>query len=227
MPTYPAINQIETLLLDMDGTLLDLRFDNFFWTSHLPERYAEIHDIHPIEADQHVENSLCAHEGTMQWYCIDHWSSHFEVDIMSLKQEIVHLVQFREGAKEFLEHLQAADHLKVYLVTDAHPSVLELKQETTQLQHHVHGTCCSHEFGVPKRHPEFWQKLAQVIDFDPKTTLMIDDSPHVLAQARRFGIRHQLCIKTPDSGREETHDHDFTLIDNLYDLVSIPASTGL
>ncbi|HBT55971.1 MAG TPA: haloacid dehalogenase, partial [Pseudomonas sp.] len=29
-------NAIDTVLLDMDGTLLDLHFDNHFWLEHMP-----------------------------------------------------------------------------------------------------------------------------------------------------------------------------------------------
>ncbi|MCP4043692.1 MAG: haloacid dehalogenase, partial [Gammaproteobacteria bacterium] len=31
-------NSIHTVLLDMDGTLLDLHFDNQFWLEHVPLR---------------------------------------------------------------------------------------------------------------------------------------------------------------------------------------------
>ena len=37
--------EIHTVLLDMDGTLLDLRFDNHFWRELVPERYAERHGL--------------------------------------------------------------------------------------------------------------------------------------------------------------------------------------
>ncbi|MCK4586177.1 MAG: haloacid dehalogenase, partial [Gammaproteobacteria bacterium] len=33
--------KIKTVLLDMDGTLLDLHFDNHFWLEHMPRRFAE------------------------------------------------------------------------------------------------------------------------------------------------------------------------------------------
>ena len=32
---------IDTVLLDMDGTLLDLRFDNWFWQEHVPDALRE------------------------------------------------------------------------------------------------------------------------------------------------------------------------------------------
>ena len=38
-------NVIDTVLLDMDGTLLDLHFDNHFWMEHLPRVYAEKQQI--------------------------------------------------------------------------------------------------------------------------------------------------------------------------------------
>ena len=40
-------SRIDTVLLDMDGTLLDLNFDNYFWQKHLPLRYAEARGLTP------------------------------------------------------------------------------------------------------------------------------------------------------------------------------------
>lgn len=215
----PDLRDIDTLLLDMDGTLLDLRFDNYFWVDHLPERYSDIHDCRNDHAEQHVEAALSRAEGTMQWYCTDHWSQHFSLDIMSLKQEVVHLIDYRAGARKFLDSLTRMHHLDVFIVTDAHPDVLALKQSVTGLQQYVQATYCSHDFQAPKRHPDFWQRFSACLDFDPARTLMIDDSPAVLEQSAEFGIGHQLCVAQPDSGRQQTHDHDFRLIDNLMHLI--------
>ncbi len=216
----PSLNDIDTLLLDMDGTLLDLRFDNHFWVEHLPIRYSDIHDLAFEHANEHVETSLSAVEGTMDWYCVHHWSDHFDVDIMHLKNEVAHLVQYREGSLEFLEALKHVPDLKVYLVTDAHPKVLQLKQSITGVLDHVDHWYCSHDFGYPKRHPDFWRLLAEEIEYPAPSTLMIDDSPHVLAQSRSAGIGHQLCIEKPDSGRTHDHAHDFLLIDDLSSLTA-------
>ena len=37
--------EIDTILLDMDGTLLDLNYDLHFWLEHLPLIYASQHQI--------------------------------------------------------------------------------------------------------------------------------------------------------------------------------------
>ncbi len=216
---YPSLNDIDTLLLDMDGTLLDLRFDNHFWVDHLPVRYGDIHGLEEELANAHVETALREAEGTMNWYCTDHWSRHFDVDIMTLKREVEHLIQFRTGTERFLKALAQHDHLNVFIVTDAHPNVLALKQMVTGLLEHVDDHYCSHHFGLPKRDLRFWEALSQKVDFDPETTMMIDDSPAVLAQCKAFGIRHVLCVEKPDSGRHHEHEHDFPLIDDLSHLI--------
>ena len=43
-------SSLDTVFLDMDGTLLDLHFDNHFWLEHLPRRYAEQFDLTPEDA---------------------------------------------------------------------------------------------------------------------------------------------------------------------------------
>lgn len=219
---YPSLNDIETLLLDMDGTLLDLRFDNHFWVDHLPVRYGDIHGLEHELANSHVERELRDAEGTLNWYCTDHWSRHFNVDIMTLKREVEHLIQYRPGTEKFLRELDSYDHLKIYIVTDAHPNVLALKQMVTGLLDQVHDHHCSHHYGLPKRDLRFWHALSEQIDFDPATTMMIDDSPAVLQQCRNFGIEYLLCVEKPDSGRAHDHKHDFPLIDDLSLLLEQP-----
>jgi FMN phosphatase YigB (HAD superfamily) len=56
----PPWEAIDTVLLDMDGTLLDLRFDNYFWMEFLPERYAERHGLTPEQARAVLRSMLLA-----------------------------------------------------------------------------------------------------------------------------------------------------------------------
>jgi hypothetical protein len=58
----------------MDGTLLDLRFDNFFWQELIPSRYAALHGLPHEEAVAVLTPRFEAARGTLEWYCLDHWS---------------------------------------------------------------------------------------------------------------------------------------------------------
>ena len=53
MPSLPW-HAIDTVLLDMDGTLLDLHYDNHFWMEHLPQRYAELHGVSRAMAEMEL-----------------------------------------------------------------------------------------------------------------------------------------------------------------------------
>ena len=48
--TRPDWDVVETIVLDMDGTLLDLSFDNILWNELLPRRYGEKHGLSQREA---------------------------------------------------------------------------------------------------------------------------------------------------------------------------------
>ncbi len=84
MPTLPW-SAIDTVLLDMDGTLLDLHFDNHFWLEHLPQRYAERNGLSRAEADAVLEPLFREHAGQLNWYCLDFWSRELDLSIRELK----------------------------------------------------------------------------------------------------------------------------------------------
>jgi 5'-nucleotidase len=191
-------NQIDTVLLDMDGTLLDLHFDNYFWLEHLPKRYAEIHKVDFATARQRLNENIKQHEGTLQWYCLEFWSKYLEVDIRSLKEEVKHKIQVRPHVKNFLNRLRET-HKKCLLVTNAHPQSLSLKLEVTQIDKDLDIIISSHEFNHPKEAQEFWLALQAREKFDPARTLFIDDTARILESARTFGIRFVMGIHQPDS----------------------------
>src|SRR3989304_5066385 len=110
---------IETVLLDMDGTLLDLYFDSYLWKQHLPLRYAERHGIDVESAKREIVPKIKAKEGSLQWYCLDYWTCELGVDISFLEREVGHLIALRPHVTEFLDFLRRRE-LQVALQTNAH-----------------------------------------------------------------------------------------------------------
>lgn len=191
-------HDIDTVLLDMDGTLLDLHFDNYFWVNHLPQRYAELQNVDLQIAKSRLEKYISSHEGTLKWYCLEFWSEALQVDIRSLKVEIKHKIQVRPHVEEFLTRLRQ-HHKKLLLITNAHPQSLSLKLEVTAIDRWLDIIISSHEFQQPKEAQEFWQQLQAREHFDPARTLFVDDTVRILDSAKKFGIQHLLCIHQPDS----------------------------
>jgi HAD superfamily hydrolase (TIGR01509 family) len=206
--------QIQTVLLDMDGTLLDLHFDNYFWREHVPLRYAEKHQISVEHAKDTLVPIFRDKEGTMEWYCVDYWSETLDLDIARLKAEVDHLIAIHPYVLEFLDQVRKAGKT-LALVTNAHQKSLMLKLDRTALHNHLDHVICSHEFGMPKENPLFWDQLKKRLPFDSTSTLLIDDSLAVLRSAREYGIKWLLAVRNPDSQTPARSIDEFVAIESF------------
>ena len=210
--------KIDTVLLDMDGTLLDLNFDNHFWKEFVPLKYAQQKDLSLDAAKQALEPQFKSMEGTLEWYCLDYWSEVLQLDIAGLKAEISGLIAVLPHVTEFLEKLQQSSQ-RVLLVTNAHRDSLGLKMEKTCLQPFFDDIISSHDLGFPKENTDFWPLLQQQQAFDKKTTLLIDDSLAVLNSARQFGIAHLISVSKPDSKQPKKTVIDYRAIEDFRELM--------
>ncbi len=190
--------KIDTVLLDMDGTLLDLNFDNHFWNEFVPLKYAEQHSISVESAKIQLRPQFKSMEGKLEWYCLDYWSEALNLNIAELKLEISGLITVLPHVTEFLEKLRQSS-LKVILVTNAHRDSLGLKMEKTCLQRFFHHIISSHDIGFPKENQQFWKQLQHQQSFDKNTTVLIDDSLAVLNSAQLFGIKYLISVSKPDT----------------------------
>lgn len=209
----------DTVLLDMDGTLLDLNFDNHFWLEFVPQKYAQKHHLSIIEAKQQLVPQFKAMEGKLEWYCLDYWSDVLQLDIAGLKAEIAQLIAVLPHVTDFLEALKAS-HRKALLVTNAHRDSLNLKMEKTCLQPFFDAIVCAHDFGLAKEQPGFWKILQQHHPFDKQHTLLVDDSLKVLDSAKRFGIAHLVTIAKPDSQKPVREINDYPAIEDFRQLMT-------
>ncbi len=210
--------KIDTVLLDMDGTLLDLSFDNYFWKEFVPLKFAEQRGISIESAKQQLEPQFKSMEGQLEWYCLDYWSNALQLDIIALKAEISGLIAVLPHVISFLEKLKSSSR-NVLLVTNAHRDSLALKMEKTALQHFFDEIISSHDLGLPKENPGFWHTLHKTQLFEKHTTVLIDDSVSVLHSARQFGIAHLISISKPDSQLPNRHITNYPAIEDFRTLM--------
>jgi putative hydrolase of the HAD superfamily len=213
-----AWNHVHTLLLDLDGTLLDLHYDNHFWLEHVPRRYAEKHGLGLAAAKDELRARYRRAEGTLDWYCVDYWTRELGLDIPLLKEEVDHLIAIHPHVPDFLEAVRARGK-RVVLVTNAHGKTLALKFRRTQLGGYFDAVVCSHDLGQPKEHAGFWDKLQRIQPFEKRTALLIDDSLPVLRAARAFGIDQLLAVSRPDSRLPEKEAEEFAVLRSFRDIM--------
>ena len=213
-------DRIDTVILDMDGTVLDLHFDNIFWMQHLPAVYADRRGMPREQGLQDLLTRFAAHQGTLQWYCVDFWSEQVGFDVAALKQDLKHLIRERADAFAFLDAVRASGR-QLILATNAHRASLELKLAETAMGDWFEVMVSSHDYGHAKEEQAFWQRLRAEHPFDPARSLFVDDSEAVLDSALRYGIGQVRCVSTPDSARPPRTGLRHPAIDRFADLGAV------
>ncbi|BCN94051.1 haloacid dehalogenase [Thiomicrorhabdus immobilis] len=185
-------SKIETVLLDMDGTLLDLHFDWHFWMDVIPQAYAEKNQMTIEQAKELIHSKIHSQTGTLNWYCLDYWSETLNLPIAALKRELRHQIKVHPEVMEFLAFLKKHNKT-VVMVTNAHRDSLAIKLEMTEIEPYFDKLISAHDFGMPKEDIAIWSEIQKVIAYNPDKTLLIDDNTHALSTAKEYGIKHLLC----------------------------------
>jgi putative hydrolase of the HAD superfamily len=210
---------IDTVLLDMDGTLLDLRYDTVFWQEYLPERYAAHHAVTRDTAQTTIGELMRSARPRLDYYCFEWWSRATGLDIASLKPDLAHLIAWRDGAEAFIGGVRASGR-RAIIVTNAHPSGIALKHSITGIADLVDALEHAHDHDHPKEHARFWERVHERLAFDPARTLLVDDNLEVLASAERFGIAHLRAVARPDSGRPPLRDLPYPAVHAFAELLA-------
>ncbi|MGH8282111.1 MAG: GMP/IMP nucleotidase [Gammaproteobacteria bacterium] len=212
-------DRLDNVFLDMDGTLLDLHFDNYFWQEYLPRHFAERRGLSTAQAQAELRPRFRAVEGTLQWYSADFWSAELELDVLALTRALQDSIRVHAGAVELLQRAQAADK-RLVLLTNAHPGVLAIKLKHTGLGRFFHRVVSAHALGHPKETAGFWQRLRALEPFERRNTLFVDDSLPVLRAAQADGVDRLIAVRRPDSHQPPREINEFPSVESLAELVA-------
>ena len=213
----------EILLFDMDGTVLDLNFDNHFWNRAIPQHYAELHGMAEHEATSELVPRFKAAEGRLDWYCVDYWSRELGLDVMAIKQNFAAGIAVLPGAEAFLAEQRAAGR-RLWLVTNAHPQTLSLKLRHAPIGDYFERHVSSHDLGFPKEDARFWSAFSADCPVGAAQSVMFDDNHRVLEAAQAHGIGQLVRITRPDTLRPaaefDAAAHGMVAVHGLADLLS-------
>ncbi len=211
-------HQINTVFLDMDGTLLDLHFDNHFWLEHMPKRYAEKNNISYQQASDILIRHSESTQGSLDWYCLDHWTNTLDLDVIALKHEVADKIAIRKNVIQFLTHLRTLNK-RIVLLTNAHTDSVKLKFSYVELESYFDTVITSHDIGLAKEELGFWEALAHHEKFDKKHSMFIDDNFDVLDNAKQIGIKYLLTISQPDSKKPIKNTDNYVAIEDYQQLI--------
>ncbi len=227
MTQYPAPSTqhgfdwkaVDDVLLDMDGTLLDRHFDNFFFEEELPRRYAAKHGLAVEDAAKRLLTLYQAVEGQLNWTDLHYWSKTLEIDVVALTKEFEHLITCHPDAMEFLRHLRARGK-RVHILTNAHAAGIEIKVARTRLDRYVDRIVNAFEIGYLKIRPEYWPTCQRLLGFEPSRSLYVDDDEACLAAAQQYGIGHLYHRSKSSSRLPAQPSSRYVSIESLHALIT-------
>ena len=211
-------NEIDWVLLDMDGTILDKYFDDYFWEFLLPKEYASMHNISFEKAREILFSLYKKEEGTLNWTDLDFWSRVLGLDLFKLKKDIKSLIRVQPNAMDFLKFLRDK-RKKVALVTNAHYKSLELKLKQTNLKNYFDYIVTAFDIGEPKERLTFWENLRKLLKFSPYRAMFIDDNEMVLETARQASIKYVIYKGKPSLNGSSRFSKKFPTIISFKELM--------
>jgi len=215
--------QIDCVFLDMDGTLLDLKYDNYVWNHLVPAAYAEKIGVDVADAQDRLLVHMREIRGTIEFYSFEYWIEFTGADLIEAHWQATHLIDYRPGALNFLRWLKGRG-CPAIIATNAHRDSIHVKHTHANICAEVDAVVSSHDFAAPKEDNNFWASLLKAHPYDPARCLFIDDNEPVLDAASQFGIGHLLGITTPDSLRPTRTDLRYPSFDDFTELYQLDAA---
>ena len=202
---------IECLLIDMDGVILDNAYDNDFWQNQIPEVIADNKGIAFDDAKRLAIQIFNYKKNTKDWYDVDYWSNMLDIDIEAQKrsEKSFSRISLYDGVIDTLSVLK--NKTKTILITNAHRKTLNIKLEKYNLTSYFDEMVCAHELNYVKEDIQLWYMLRSKYRLDYEKTLLVEDTINNINVGLSAGI----------SGAIYVGDEKFTVSDKIIKLSSI------
>ena len=202
---------IECLLIDMDGVILDNTYDNNFWQDQIPSVLAKKKNITFEDAKRLAIQIFNFKKNTKDWYDVDYWSNMLDIDIEAEKKSETSLSKIRlyDDVIDTLSELKK--HMKLILITNAHRKTLNIKLGKFNIEPYFDEMICAHELYYVKEDIQLWYMLRSKYKLDFDKTVLIEDTINNINVALSAGVASAVYLG----------DEDFPSSNNILKLNSI------
>ena len=207
-------DRIDDVLVDMDGTLLDRHFDNFFFEEELPRRYANLHGLSFEASRERLMAMYRSVEGELAWTDLRYWGERVGIDVVAMHREFQHLIGFLPGAEDFLKAVRAKGK-RIIVLTNAHEAGVAVKCAQTGLPKYVDRIVDAFEVGYLKMRLEYWPACRKLVGFDPNRSLYVDDDELCLAAAKQYGVASIIHSAKSSSQLPSAPSSQFASVEHL------------
>jgi len=179
----------KNFLIDLDGVILDTKYDNYFWQNYIPKIYAQRKNISNEDAVKITHGIFNYKRKSKDWYDIDYWSNILNIDIAEEKKKSENMERMSviKGSLDTLKKLKDQG-INLYLITNAHRKTLEIKLQKFPITKYFIYIICSHELSYIKEDIQFWHILKNKINVDLNKTVLIEDTYDNIVSAHHAGI---------------------------------------
>jgi len=218
-PHSSIVTNASDILLDIDGVLLDLSFDNLFWQELIPLKLASSKNISIEEAKTEIKKTASKIYGTLPWYELEFWESRYDIDFLSVANKHSSKINFLPDSEKILQQLASLDK-RIILLTNCDPRLLNIKANAVPFMQYVDGCISSVEIGAVKENQNFWGPAFRYFNINPNFSLFADDNLYVVNSAIKAGIKNSFQVLEPTGDGSIINKPDATLtIRNISDLI--------
>tara|TARA_Y100000768_G_scaffold352301_1_gene303801 strand:- start:9919 stop:10596 length:678 start_codon:yes stop_codon:yes gene_type:complete len=202
---------IECLLIDMDGVILDNTYDNNFWQNHIPNVLSEKKNISFKDAKCLAVQIFNYKKNSKDWYDLDYWSNMLGIDIEAEKksEESLSKIKLYDNVTDTLSELKK--NIRLILITNAHRKTLNIKLDKYNIEPYFDAMVCSHELNYVKEDIQLWYMLRSEYRLNYDKTVLVEDTINNINVALSAGVSSAIYVG----------DEDFKPSDRILKLNSI------
>ncbi len=189
---------IECLLVDMDGVILDNTYDNNFWQNQIPNVLSKKRNISFNDAKRLAIQIFNFKKNTKDWYDLDYWSNMLDIDIEAEKRsdESLSKIKLYDHVTNTLTTLKKS--IKLILITNAHRKTLNIKLGKYDISPYFDEMICAHELHYVKEDIQLWYMLKSKFKLNFEKTILVEDTINNINVALSAGVSSAVYVGDED-----------------------------